>query len=73
MSNYVVGSSRETVSTAQPNNNDGEEQRCNRCRGTGVVEVQDQETDCIFCEGYGYILVPVVKTTTNYLANLPTN
>lgn len=33
------------------------EQRCMRCKGTGMVYVHDQETDCLNCEGYGTILV----------------
>lgn len=36
---------------------DREEIRCPRCHGTGIEYVQDQETDCLNCEGYGTILV----------------
>lgn len=33
------------------------EVRCSRCHGTGLVEVYDQETDCIDCEGYGTVFI----------------
>lgn len=29
--------------------------RCTRCRGSGLVLVHDQETDCLACEGDGEI------------------
>jgi DnaJ-class molecular chaperone len=33
------------------------ERRCQRCHGSGLVEVHGQETDCIDCEGYGSVLI----------------
>lgn len=33
------------------------EVQCMRCRGTGLVEIHDQETDCLDCEGYGTVLI----------------
>lgn len=33
------------------------EQVCSVCRGSGVVVVHDQETDCIECEGFGSVVI----------------
>ncbi len=33
--------------------------KCQACHGSGLVEVHGQETDCIECEGWGDIEVPV--------------
>jgi RecJ-like exonuclease len=39
--------------------------RCNVCKGSGLVEVFDQETDCIECEGYGTVLIDVPIAVAN--------
>lgn len=31
---------------------------CSACRGLGYVWIQDQESDCIDCEGYGSVVIP---------------
>ena len=43
----------ETVETVQKT------VKCTTCHGSGQVEVDGWETDCIDCEGYGDYLVPV--------------
>lgn len=56
-SNYADAFPSETV---DENESDGVEYRpCKRCRGLGVVEVHDQETDCLDCEGYGEVPIPL--------------
>jgi DnaJ-class molecular chaperone len=39
-----------------------EERPCRRCHGTGLVYIQDEETDCMDCEGWGSVLVAPAKT-----------
>lgn len=54
-SNYVATDEPEEVRV--DDSSDQREVRCNRCHGTGLVEIYDQETDCIDCEGYGTVLI----------------
>ncbi len=63
MSNYVHHLQHGWVSVNDESDEDRNtrEVRCSFCRGSGLVEVQGQETDCIECEGMGSVLVTLVR------------